>query len=126
MYIQGETLINLSYLILSYLIFEAILTDYERKKHCIDDTIHYDNDLVEQLWRTIDLLILVGRSGIVLNPDNFMFVQKCVEFAGFRITESSIEPLPTYLNAIRDFPTLALTTDIRSWFRLVNQVANYA
>ena len=39
--------------------FEAILTDFERKERCVDDTIHYDNDLVEHWWRTIDLLILV-------------------------------------------------------------------
>ena len=55
-----------------------------------------------------------------------MFVQKSIEFAGFQISESSIEPLPKYLSAIRDFPTPISTTDIRSWFGLVNQVANYA
>ena len=106
--------------------FEAILTDLEPKERCVDDTIHYDNDLVEHWWRTIDRLILVGRSGIVLNPDKFVFAKKCVEFAGFRISESSIEPLPKYLSAIQDFPTPTSTTDIRSWFGLVNQVANYA
>ena len=106
--------------------FEAILTDFERKERCVDDTIHYDDDLAKHLWRTIDLLILVGRSGIVLNPDKFVFAQKSIEFAGFQISESSIEPLPKYLSAIRDFPTPTSTTDIRSWFGLVNQVANYA
>ena len=106
--------------------FEAILTDFERKERCVDDTIHYDDDLAEHWWRTIDLLILVGRSGIVLNPDKFVFAQKSIEFAGFQISESSIEPLPKYLSAIRDFPTPTSTTDIRSWFGLVNQVANYA
>ena len=35
-------------------------------------------------------------------------------------------PLPKYLNAIRDFPKPQSTTDIRSWFGLINQVANYA
>ena len=30
------------------------------------------------------------------------------------------------MDAIRDFPTPTSTTDIRSWFGLVNQVANYA
>ena len=42
------------------------------------------------------------------------------------MSENTIEPLPKYLNAIRDFPTPKSTTDIRSWFGLVNQVANYA
>ena len=42
------------------------------------------------------------------------------------MSDSSIEPLPKYLDAIREFPSPTSTTDIRSWFGLVNQVANYA
>ena len=38
----------------------------------------------------------------------------------------TIKPLPKYLDAIRDFPSPASTTDVRSWFGLVNQVTNYA
>lgn len=62
---------------------------------------------------------------VVLNPDRFQFSSKCVDFAGFRISESTIAPLPKYLDAIRDFPSPSSTTYIRSWFGLVNQVANY-
>ena len=56
------------------------------------------------------------------------FTQGCpnqVDFAGFRLGESSIEPLPKFIDAIRSFPTPKSTKDIRSWFGLVNQVANY-
>ena len=49
-----------------------------------------------------------------------------MDFAGFRVGETSIEPLPKFFNAISEFPTPKSTTDIRSWFGLVNQVANYA
>lgn len=35
------------------------------------------------------------------------------------------EPLPKYLDAIGDFPSPSSTTDIRSWFGLVNEVAKY-
>ena len=62
----------------------------------------------------------------MLNSNKFQFAGKEVDFAGFRITDTAIEPLPKYLDAIRDFPTPTSTTDIRSWFGLVNQVANYA
>jgi len=34
--------------------------------------------------------------------------------------------LPKYLDSIRNFPTPKSATDIRSWFGLINQVANYA
>ena len=68
----------------------------------------------------------VGQAGIVLNPDKFQFAEKSANFAGFRVSDNTIEPLPKYLGAIRDFPSPASTTDIRSWFGLVNKVANYA
>ena len=62
----------------------------------------------------------------MLNPDKFQFAEKSVDFTGFRVSESTIEPLPKYLDAIKDFPSPTSTTDIRSWFGLVNQVSNYA
>ena len=106
--------------------FDAILSDFVRKERCVDDTIHYDSNLEEHWWRTIDFLRMVGEAGIVLNPAKFQFCKKSVEFAGFRVSETAIEPLPKYIDAIRDFPTPKNLTDIRSWFGLVNQVANYA
>ena len=106
--------------------FDAIIADFERKERCIDDTIHYDKDLAQHWRRTIEFLTRVGQSGIVLNPDKFQFAQRTVDFAGFRVSDTTIEPLPKYMDAIREFPTPDSTTDIRSWFGLVNQVANYA
>ena len=106
--------------------FDAILSSFDRKERCVDDIIHHDSDLEQHWWRTIDLLSLLGEAGVVVNPEKFQFASKCVDFAGFRISESTVEPLPKYLDAIRDFPSPTSTTDIRSWFGLVNQVANYA
>ena len=74
----------------------------------------------------MDLLSLVGNAGIILNPDKFQFAKREVDFAGFNISEERIEPLPKFFDAIKHFPTPTSTTDIRSWFGLVNQVANYA
>ena len=105
---------------------DAILSDFERKERCVDDTIYYDEDLEEHWWRTIDFLSTMGSSGNVLNPDKFQFAEREADFAGFQITENRILPLPKYVDAIRSFPTPKSTTDIRSWFGLVNRVANYA
>ena len=49
-----------------------------------------------------------------------------VDFAGFRITEQKVEPLPKYLKAIETFPTAKNISDVCSWFGLINQVAHYA
>ena len=89
-------------------------------------TIYYDYDSEGHWWRVIEFLSIVGAAGIVLNPSKFQFCKRTVDFAGFRISEDSIEPLPKYLDAIRSFPTPRSITDIRSWFGLVNQVSNYA
>ena len=106
--------------------FDAILSEFERKERCVDDTVFHDGDLEEHWWRTINFLSTVGAAGIVLNPDKFQFAQRNVDFAGFLITENKILPLPKYIDAIRSFPTPTSTTDIRSWFGLINRVANYA
>ena len=108
--------------------FEAILADFDRKERCVDDTCHYDSldDLEKHWWRTIELLSVCGAAGIVLNPEKFQFAQTKVDFAGFEVSEDKILPLPKYLIAIKSFPTPTSTTDIRSWFGLINQVANYA
>ena len=106
--------------------FDSILSEFGRKERVVDDTLHYDEDLETHWWRTIELLTLAGKSGIIFNPEKFQFGQREVDFAGFRVTEDRIDPLPKYFSAIRDFPTPKSTTDIRSWFGLVNQVANYA
>ena len=58
--------------------------------------------------------------------DKVAFARQEVDFAGFRVTNATIEPPPKYMDAIRDFSTLTSITDIRSWFGLVNQVSNYA
>ena len=100
--------------------------DFMRKELCVDDTVFFDENLEEHWWHTIQFLTLMGRSGIVLNPSKFQFAQRSVDFAGFRISESCLEPLPKYLNAIQQFPTPKNIKDIRSWFGLINQVANYA
>ena len=64
-------------------------------------------------------------NGVVLNREKFQFTQKSIQFAGFVITDSEIRPLDKFLNAIRNFLTPTKLTDIRSWFGLVNQVADY-
>ena len=39
---------------------DDILSDFERHKRCVDDNIHYDDDLEQHWWRTIELLELMG------------------------------------------------------------------
>lgn len=106
--------------------FDEIVAEFVRKQRCVDDTLHFDEELDTHWWRTIEFLDLVGKAGIVLNPKKFQFAKRTVDFAGFRISNNGVEPLPKYIDAIRNFPTPASLTDVRSWFGLVNQVSHYA
>lgn len=108
--------------------YDRIIESVERKTKVTDDTVMWDSDqeLENHWWRVYDYLALVGKNGIVLNGDKFQFCEKVVDFAGFRISEQKVEPLPKYLKAIETFPTPKNISDVRSWFGLVNQVAHYA
>jgi len=108
--------------------FMDLTADIARIERCVDDTLLHDpiDELDEHWWRTMYFIELCGRAGIVLNPEKFQFCQNTVDFAGFRISKDTVEPLPKYLDAIRGFPTPKSTTDVRSWFGLVNQVSHYA
>ena len=108
--------------------FDQITKHFLRLLRCIDDSLLHDpqSNIAQHWWRVIEFLETCGKAGVVLNCEKFQFCLSSVEFAGFRITEDTVEPLPKYLDAIREYPTPTNISDIRSWFGLVNQVSHYA
>ena len=40
--------------------FDAILSEFQRKERCVDDTIYYDKDLETHWWRAIDFISITG------------------------------------------------------------------
>ena len=105
--------------------YDRIIADIPRKTKCVDDTAMWDAELADHWWRMIDYLYLVGKEGVTLNPKKFQFGQKVIDFAGFRVTEDEVKPLPKYIDTIRSFPQPKSIKDIRAWFGLVNQVSHY-
>lgn len=103
--------------------FDEIVSDIPQKTKCIDDTLLWAGSLEESFYQACEWLVVCGQSGITLNPAKFVFGQDTVEFAGFEITPDSVRPCRKFLQAILDFPRPESTTDIRSWFGLVNQVS---
>ena len=90
---------------------------------CVDDTLLWDPTLGEIFFRTCQYLTLCSSHGIIFNRKKFKFVEKEVEFLGFKITSDSVRPSPSFLEAIQDFPQPKDITGIRSWFGLINQVS---
>ena len=105
--------------------YDAIISEVRNKIKCVDDTLLYASDIQESFIQTARYLELCGNNGITLNPTKFKFAADEVEFAGFNITKTDVKPCNKYIRAIQDFPSPKNLTDIRSWFRLVNQ-ASYA
>ena len=103
--------------------FDELVSHIPNKTKCIDDTLLWSDNLTESFFQAVTWLHLCGHHGITLNPDKFVFGADTVEFTGFEITPNSVRPCKKYLDAIHNFPTPANTTDIRSWFGLVNQVS---
>ena len=93
---------------------DSILAEFERKERIVDDTLLHDVGLKEHWQRTIDILSILGKAGVILNPEKFQFAQREVDFAGFRISDDRIEALPKYFESIKHFPTPTSTTDVRS------------
>ena len=94
-------------------------------KRDVDDTLMWDKNVASAFTHTAEYLSLVGRNGIILNPDKFVFAQDTVDWAGFRVGPTTVEPLPEHVESIRDYPIPMNVTDMRSFFALVEQVAPF-
>ena len=103
--------------------FDDITAGYPRVARIVDDSLLWDQDIETSFWHTFDYIKLGGDNGIVFNKDKFQFAQEVAEFAGFELTQNGYRPLKKIIAAIKDFPTPKSTTDVRSWFGLVNQLA---
>ena len=97
---------------------------YTRRFHeVVTHILLWSHSIEASFHQTTEWLETCGNKGVTLNPDKFVFAADTVEFVGFEITSNDVRPSPRYLPAIRDFPTPQSTTDVKSWFGLVNQVA---
>ena len=103
--------------------YDSVIQHIKRKVKCVDDTLLFDSTIEDSFYHTFDFLQTCASHGIVLNASKFKFCQKEITFAGFTITPSGIKPSDSTMQALKDFPTPKSTTDIRSWFGLVRQVA---
>ena len=105
--------------------YDLITRDVRNMKRVIDDTLLYSEDLEKAYYQVAEYLVLVGRNGIILNPDKFSFGCDEVNWAGVRLTKDKVLPLEEHVEAIRNFPTPVNVTDMRSYWALVNQVSHY-
>ena len=86
--------------------YDRVIADVLRKTKIVDDTLLWDakESLETHWWRVLDYPDLCANTGIILNPLKFQVSERCVDFAGFQITESEVnKPLPKYLRLNQRF-----------------------
>lgn len=62
---------------------------------------------------------------MTINKEKFIFASSHVHFCGFDIDAEGIQADPAEIKAIAKFHTPESLTDLRSFFGLVNQLANF-
>ena len=97
----------------------------ENMRRVIDDTLLHADSIEKAFHQVAAYMTLVGKNGIILNPDKFQFAADVVDWAGVRISADKVEPLPDHVQALRNFPAPKTLTDMRSYFALVSQVSPY-
>ena len=105
--------------------YDKITMGFKDIKRVIDDTLLYSKDIGSSFDKVSEYLTLVGRNGIILNPEKFHFAEDEVDWAGIRVTMDKCRPLDNHVEAIRNFPVPINVTDMRSFMALVNQVAPF-
>ena len=61
-----------------------------------------------------------------LNTRKLQFAQQTVKFGGYVVSENNFKPDPELTDAIRKFPELKISTDLRPFFGLCQQVGNFS
>ena len=90
--------------------FGEIVSHIHNKTKCIGDTLLWANNLTESFFQAVEWLYICGHNGIILNPDKLVFGAETIEFAGFEITPTNVQPC-NYCH----FPNPTNITDVHSW-----------
>ena len=102
---------------------DQVMQGVPRLKKCIDDCLLYDSDIATNFYRVCSFLSLCSNNGIIFNSSKFQFCEDEVQFVGFTITNTGIEPTREFVDGIMSFPTPQNLTDVRSFFGAVAQIS---
>ena len=102
---------------------DLIVNGTDNYDHCVDDSILWDNDIETNFHRVCSFIEKCANAGCVFNPKKFQFAQDKVEFLGFKITKSGLQPTNSFIECIKSFPEPKNLTDVCAWFGTVNQVS---
>lgn len=103
--------------------FDMVTAEVSNVVRQVDDSLLWQPTITEAFKHTADYLTLLGRNGILQKPNKFQFCQKQVHWSGYTIGEDTVKPISHISGTIRNFPTPATRTNLRSFMALVQQVS---
>jgi len=105
---------------------DLALDGIRQVRKIVDDILVQDRTLTEHVERVRTVLDRCRQHGISLNPKKFQFGLNRVKFAGYIVSEQSIEADPNKVRAIAEFPQPTTITELRSFIGLMNQLAPFS
>ena len=91
----------------------------------VDDGLVYGSNYATHLQNVRDVLQRARKHGITLSAKKFTFAQERVQFCGYILNSTGWSMDPDKTRAITEFPQPLTRTDLRSFFGLVNQFAQF-
>ena len=104
---------------------DAVFAGLQNFVKVVDDILIYNKDYETHLHRVYELLLRCQWAGIMLNADKFVLAAPSASFCGYGVSTDGVIADDEKVRAIRDFPTPANITDLRSFMGLVNQLADF-
>ena len=86
----------------------------------LDDIVVYASSPEQLLERLDAVLGRLQRFGLKAKPSKCVFFKSPIEFLGHLVSEDGIEPLPSKLDTIRDWPTPHCLRDVRAFYGLAS------
>src|SRR5436190_16279062 len=84
----------------------------------LDDIVVYGASLEDHNRRLKEVLKRLRENNLKLQPDKCEFLRKEIIYLGHIISENGIQPDPSKLKAIREFPTPTKVKDVQSFIGL--------
>ena len=84
---------------------DLIIGDFPDHAKTVGDSLLWTTDIEKNFFRTCELLTKCSAQGVIFNHKKFQFSSLEVNFAGFLITATGIQPPPSFLENIGIFLT---------------------
>lgn len=86
----------------------------------IDDLLIASSDPTQHLQHVRTVLERLAQHGLVINPAKCEFGKTTITFLGHTVTSAGIQPLPSKVQAIQDFPLPTTRRQLREFLGLLN------